>query len=345
MAVSKRVAPHACGGAAAAACCKRLELVVLLLAAVLIYSAARAEKYRNPDETELSRFFVFHKAIPEVTAMWRQQMLYASPRRNGTLRVVACGDSTVRNAYEFFVDLFVANRTPADIPDHVVLRQLVWDQLTMVADFRVQLGCGHVLNLYHAWQGKQEEDAMAAGAAVAPRSAEAVYWINLGGLHFLHLLPGRGWHYRQWLGYAENGYTTLTRLLEAPGTAAVLFQTTHAVCEQRFVGSYAALAADPNTTLCEAFLESLPPVAHDSRNRTQDCLDGKMAWRGSWSLYQKELEIIARLQPVARGRLHVIDGFAQTNGQCWASNPADGRHYLAMMPHKVSTVLHVLATA
>lgn len=167
-----------------------------------------------------------------------------------------------------------------------------------------------------------------------------VAWINLAGLHHLHLVPVRGWqHFERWLGYYDSAMAAMTQLLDTADY--VIFQTTNWVCEDKFNAAWRDTVLpvyDP--TECVQRLETQPKRPPPDRNLTRDCLDATMTGYGSSLIYKQEMKLLSEFE--SNPRVLLVDSYDMVKDKCWATQSADGRHFKPIVPLKVeAVVLHL----
>ena len=179
-------------------------------------------------------------------------------------------------------------------------------------------------------------------------------YASLGGLHLLHLHPFRRWDAR--CGSCPRGPQLLDGWLRIEadvaagldGVAATFPATrrgyfaTHSVCETRYargyavaVHRYARAASVPDE--CVALVRELAPARAASNESARElCASAALTRAGAKHVRAREL---AALSAARFADVDVVDGFALTDHQCWATGPEDGRHYPALVPLQVSAFL------
>lgn len=133
---------------------------------------------------------------------------------------------------------------------------------------------------------------------------------------------------------------SLTRPQLYPGAPHIWMTSTY-VCDMNFEGEYAQAMQRIRGNLEAAVAECVSatatpdisgPYAGDTAARERACRDGFFIWEKSRLLRER---MVAALQ---NERLHnvasmgMVDGFSLTQGQCWASQLHDGRHFPLLVP-------------
>ena len=180
-------------------------------------------------------------------------------------------------------------------------------------------------------------------------------YASAGGLHSLHLHPWARWDGSECSGCRASPFkiaafvhiedrirTGFDALTAAHPRVRRGYFTTHAVCEGRYVKDFesaAVLYSTPESVprQCVERLAIFPGLAEGDDARRDLCFRGAMTRRGSKDIRAREL---AALGAARFADVDIVDGFAITDRQCWASAPEDGRHYPALIPLEVTALLH-----
>ncbi len=128
--------------------------------------------------------------------------------------------------------------------------------------------------------------------------------------------------------------------------------TSNYVCEDNFKNAYAdallsirndtegAVAQCLNATRSP---EKAGPYADDAPARERACRDGLFLSENSKLLRDRMLNALQEEQlRSAVSSMGLVDAFALTEGQCWASQSHDGRHYPMLVPTMVTELLTVV---
>ncbi|GFR40471.1 hypothetical protein Agub_g1034 [Astrephomene gubernaculifera] len=197
--------------------------------------------------------------------------------------------------------------------------------------------------------GTQDLEAEAADVEADTEMRLVVY---LGcGLHLMHLGRARPFEcLQQQYGYVE----TIQEFAQAaarlyPGSLQ-MFMTTNNVCESNFGSPYSDVlkeaAADPQGFLrqcVEIANMTTGPLQGNIPALTQACREGILMSHGAASLRRRML-LALKQENERRGRedhVGLVDAYALTEGQCWASQWSDGRHYAFVVP---MVVMEMIAT-
>ncbi|GFR40276.1 hypothetical protein Agub_g456 [Astrephomene gubernaculifera] len=184
----------------------------------------------------------------------------------------------------------------------------------------------------------------------ADTETQLVLYLNCG-LHLMHLGRARPFEcLQQQYGYVE----TIQEFSRAaarlyPGSPQI-FMTSNHVCESNFRGPYAdalkEAAADPEGFLrqcVEIVNMTAGPLLGNIPALSYACREGLFVGHGTASLRRRMLLALREEKELrARGdHVGVVDAYALTEGQCWASQSSDGRHYPYVVP---MVVMELIAT-
>lgn len=131
-----------------------------------------------------------------------------------------------------------------------------------------------------------------------------------------------------------------------------MWMTSNYVCEGNFKNAYAdALLRIRNDTggavseclHATATPEKAGPYAGDAEARERACRDGLFLSKNSKLLRDRMVSALqAEELRSAVSWMGLVDAFALTEGQCWASQSHDGRHYPMLVPTMVTELLTVV---
>lgn len=167
-----------------------------------------------------------------------------------------------------------------------------------------------------------------------------VVW-NLG-LHLLHLHPARTCktHHRE-VGmrhcgeYGDAVQKTAINLWKSAPNATLIWQTTNAVCEDKFVADYEQVIAKWHSNVTRgAMIKQCRKECATFRSKERNCED-ELFDRES-TRRQRDLSLrVLRTLPFA---VKILDAFNITDDHCELTNFGDGRHY----PYLISDVAQAL---
>ena len=205
-------------------------------------------------------------------------------------------------------------------------------------------------------------------SAAANETGRCVVYVSGGALHMLHIEPARKWEavgrYLAFDSLARRGLARLRARFGGGGGdtggdgagARLVYFITHAVCESAFEGLFAAAVARARSGkphgACMAHARDAITVAREGGGSdlgglgdadgadqawlTALCINGTMSGHGSALMYERERRVTTEL------RVPVVDGYAMTYMQCWATKAQDGRRYPPLLHLEVMALLGFL---
>mmetsp|Transcript_31733 Transcript_31733/g.109096 ORF Transcript_31733/g.109096 Transcript_31733/m.109096 type:complete len:368 (+) Transcript_31733:48-1151(+) len=268
--------------------------------------------------------------------------------RSADLAIALIGDSTLRLQY-----LDLCTRTCARV-------ERAYEARKVVAACAAIIACGEfqvALKVYYApyqifTKGKAGRAFSAQyyfGKALSGVDIDFAY-CNVG-LHLLHLEPALTWSLQKFHmmahfpDYLAHHIADIRRGLRRKdgSPARIIWMTTHSICNSRYFGDYAAITenstssdarlADFAVEPCLAWMETHEadyearygqPMARGRRRRRVFCRNTMLTHAGTLHLFHATTKVLAYAE---HRNVSVVDAFALTDGQCWATPDGDGRHY------------------
>ena len=262
---------------------------------------------------------------------WTGRAAELLPAKLTPKTVVFFGDSTVRNLHLFFA-LLLRNATTLPISgqpkrfETFGIRGMLRGTILSI-----------VLVTNHMRHFNVERASEHLAALRLPQAPDAVV-LSSTGLHLFHLEPAREW---------TSGAAAAFRSLEERITKGIrgvqqrlpetriLYLTSNSVCESRFRGSYRRALAHPEATQAACLQRLSSFKGSNEWNRSAMCADATMTRHGAALLNRRERRVLQQFEP----SVQVVDAFAQTDGQCWATLIGDGRHFAPLLPFRLNALL------
>lgn len=135
-----------------------------------------------------------------------------------------------------------------------------------------------------------------------------------------------------------------------PGAPHIWMTSTY-VCDQNFVGDYGEavrkIRTDPDAAVAACVQATGTPdksgrYANDTAARERACRDGFFTSKNSKLLRDRMVSALQDERVHSVASLGLVDAFALTEGQCWASQMHDGRHYQMLVPAVVMDLVGAL---
>ena len=260
------------------------------------------EKYRN------ASWYFDAFGLPEIVA-----------RKPNGLSIAFIGDSVSRNQMQFLCD--VLGSPPVEVRHGLVCRGR-----GVFCALRVFDGGN---DPWHMSSAGEVLKSLARNIPTGPGRFDAVYFGSTA-LHMLQLLPAVRW--RAW-SVARSLEVDLASALEAIPRCPV-FTTANWLCSNKFFlrpelpfGKILNKAAR-NTS----YFKSECAAATESKAEAALCRDLTFTTGGS-----ERANALERAAVKAAGPLRVVDSYAMTRDQCWATS--DGIHYMPLLPYRVASLL------
>ncbi|PNH03882.1 hypothetical protein TSOC_010018 [Tetrabaena socialis] len=194
------------------------------------------------------------------------------------------------------------------------------------------LACGH-----GAGPGPQ----LGAGLGDAANDTTLVVYLNCG-LHLLQMGSARLFECLPQQYHYEAAISNMSRAAGElyPGSLQV-FMTTNKICESQFRALYGdtirRLTSQPEQALAECVrLSNTDLIAGPLKGNLEAlraaCRDGLFVGASTRLLRKRMLAALAVERQQGRNDPEVVDGYAITASQCWASQLHDGRHFPFLVP-------------
>ncbi|EGD81939.1 hypothetical protein PTSG_02625 [Salpingoeca rosetta] len=286
--------------------------------------AGEADNAGDPALFQAHTAFYDLKSSQMHAEYWRRQLLqFVQPSLHGNWYIMAVGGQHMREISAFLCQMLdeTYRRTA---PDHASAGELgcsgMWGSINATVQFYFAVPA-----VVQKWTPSDEE-------------RPAVVFFDSAGVDLLHTMPHSKWkYYEHWSKFKENLRGALEHV-QAANIPAV-YVTTSAVCEAKFDAEHkwaARYCREQSDTLRKACEHELGD--HVSRlHMDAPCFHACRSEHAVAQLSQSELSLLSGFRNV-----EVVNAYALTVHQCWATAEGDGIHFRPLVPSIMTQVLHRL---
>ncbi|KAG2432039.1 hypothetical protein HYH02_013109 [Chlamydomonas schloesseri] len=311
------------------------------------------------------------------TQAWALLQTLQAGRDKTPLHILMVGDSTMRKQMAFLCD-FLEPGVQHDFHGPEVTESSCFNRELRLRVSHLWSPCCDPSELRH-WSQRLADDSDGSGAAKRAAQVEPEVVYHNCGLHLMHLGAFRPFEclprpYAEVLGGFQQA------VAEVYPHALQVLMTTHSICESLFTGGYREAVDQAHwkpQVLTDACVKDLSQRLWRSKGSNADatraapegvtralgglCRSGMMIDDTAARQRAAVLAAVeaARRRPSAAGgggggasdggrgtspsRIDVVDAYALTWQQCWASDKMDGRHYPFLVPLEAQQFLGVVS--